>query len=79
MAETIKNKHLYAYKKALEEQNTFHTIFGYPLLSPIKYSFVAYAAVVLLIETIILYRLLKFLLVNRTSPLLLPECSDHSR
>ena len=37
MAETIKDKHLYAYKKALEEQNTFHTIFGYPLLSPIKF------------------------------------------
>lgn len=61
MAETIKDKHLYAYKKALEEQNTFHTIFGYPLLSPIKYSFVAYAVVVLLIEAIIWYRLLKFL------------------
>ena len=61
MTEMIKDKQLYAYKKALEEQNTFHTIFGYPLLSPIKYSFVVYAVVVLLIEAIIWYKLLKFL------------------
>ncbi|WP_460055409.1 TcpE family conjugal transfer membrane protein [Pseudolactococcus yaeyamensis] len=61
MAENTNDKYLYAYKRALEEQNTFHTIFGYPLLSPIKYSFVGYAFLILLVEALIWYRLLKFI------------------
>lgn len=55
------DKKLYNYKRAIEETNSFHSIYKFALPKPIEYSLVGYTLFVLLIEMIIWVRLLHFI------------------
>ncbi|GHU35670.1 hypothetical protein FACS1894192_00740 [Bacilli bacterium] len=58
------DKKTFNYKRALEETNSFHQIFGFALPVPIEYSLVIYTLLIFLIETIIWWRLLHFIPVG---------------